>query len=96
MLALLLVVFINFVGIGALIPVIPYTIVAELGYSETVMSALLAAFSLAMFISNPILGRLSDRFGRKKTLIISIALMVAGNFWCALSHDIYSLFAARI
>lgn len=96
MLALLLVVFINFVGIGALIPVIPYTIVAELGYSETVMSALLAAFSLAMFISNPILGRLSDRFGRKKMLIISIAIMVAGNFWFALSNDIYSLFAARI
>jgi len=96
MLALLLVVFINFVGIGALIPVIPYTIVAELGYSETVMSALLAAFSLAMFISNPILGRLSDRFGRKEMLIISIAIMVAGNFWFALSNDIYSLFAARI
>ena len=96
MVALLLVVFINFVGIGALIPVIPYTIVAELGYSETVMSALLASFSLAMFISNPILGRLSDRFGRNKLLIVSIGIMVAGNFWFAMSNDIVSLFAARI
>ena len=96
MVALLMVVFINFVGIGALIPVIPYTIVAELGYSETVMSALLASFSLAMFISNPILGRLSDRFGRNRLLILSIAIMVIGNLWFALSNDIYSLFAARI
>ena len=38
---LLLVVFIDFVGIGALIPILPYTIIDELGYSESVMTALL-------------------------------------------------------
>ena len=96
MIALLLVVLINFVGIGALIPVIPYTVVDEFGYSETIMSALLASFSLAMFLSNPVLGRLSDQFGRRRLLIIALALNTVAHLWFALSEDIVSLFAARI
>ncbi len=40
MFALLLITFVNFVGIGALIPVLPYTVIENLGYSETVMTAL--------------------------------------------------------
>ena len=54
--ALLLVVFINFVGIGALIPVLPYTVIETLGLSATVMTLLLASFAMAMFLSNPLLG----------------------------------------
>ncbi|MBT5729652.1 MAG: MFS transporter, partial [Alphaproteobacteria bacterium] len=45
MAGLLLVVFINFVGIGALIPILPFTVVDQLGYSESVMTLLLASFS---------------------------------------------------
>ena len=56
---LLLVVFINFVGIGALIPVLPYTVIETLGLSATLMTLLLASFAFAMFLSNPLLGRLS-------------------------------------
>ena len=37
---LLMVVFINFVGIGALIPILPYTVIDQLGYSEIVMTSL--------------------------------------------------------
>ena len=54
---LLVVVFINFVGIGALIPVLPYTVIETLGILETVMTLLLASFAMAMFLSNPLLGR---------------------------------------
>ena len=54
---LLLVVFINFVGIGALIPVLPYTVIETLGLSASVMTLLLASFAMAMFLSNPLLGR---------------------------------------
>ena len=39
---LFLIVFINFVGIGALIPVLPFTVIDGLGHSEIVMTALLA------------------------------------------------------
>ena len=60
MLILLLVVVINFVGVGALIPVLPYTVIETLGLSATVMTLLLASFAMAMFLSNPILGRRLD------------------------------------
>ena len=54
MLVLLLVVFVNFVGIGALIPVLPYTVIETLGLSATTMTLLLASFAFAMFLSNPL------------------------------------------
>ncbi len=69
---LLIVVFVNFVGVGALIPVLPYAVIDEAGSSETVMTLLLASFALAMMIGSPILGRLSDYFGRRRVLIWSI------------------------
>ena len=96
MFALLLITFVNFVGIGALIPVLPYTVIENLGYSETVMTALLASFALAMFVANPILGRLSDRVGRQPVLLVSLVIGTAAHLWFALSNDIISMFAARI
>ena len=93
---LLLVVFIDFVGIGALIPILPYTVIDELGYSETVMTALLACFSLAMFIGNPLQGRLSDKIGRKPVLMGSLAVATIAHFTFAFSEHIILLFVARI
>ena len=93
---LLLIVFIDFVGIGALIPILPYTVIDELGYSETVMTALLASFSLAMFIGNPILGRLSDKLGRKPVLMGSLAVATIAHLTFAFSEQIAVLFVARI
>ena len=61
---LFLIVFINFVGIGALIPVLPFTVIDGLGHSEIVMTALLANFAFAMFVANPVLGRISDTLDR--------------------------------
>ena len=93
---LLLVVFINFVGIGALIPVLPYTVIETLGMSATVMTLLLASFAFAMFLSNPLLGRLSDYIGRRPVLVFSLAVNVLAHMWFALSDDIIHMFAARI
>ena len=61
---LLLIVFVNFVGIVALIPVLPYAVIDEAGGSETIMALLMASFAFAMFVGSPILGALSDRLGR--------------------------------
>ena len=93
---LLLVVFINFVGIGALIPVLPYTVIETLGLSATVMTLLLASFAMAMFLSNPLLGRLSDKIGRRPVLIASLFINALAHLWFAFSDDILQMFAARI
>ena len=96
MFALLLVVFINFVGIGALIPILPFTVVDTLGQSATVMTALLASFALAMFVANPILGWLSDQIGRRSVLVVSLLVGALAHLWFAFSYDIVHMFAARI
>ena len=93
---LLLVVFINFVGIGALIPVLPYTVIETLGLSASVMTLLLASFAMAMFLSNPLLGRLSDHIGRRPVLIASLFVNALAHLWFAFSDDIIQMFAARI
>ncbi len=93
---LLLIVFINFVGIGALIPILPFTVIDGLGHSEVVMTALLASFAFAMFLANPVLGRLSDRLGRRPVLLISLFIGTAAHFWFAMTNDILQMFAARI
>ena len=93
---LLLVVFINFVGIGALIPVLPYTVIETLGLSASVMTLLLASFAMAMFLSNPLLGRLSDHIGRRPVLIASLFVNALAHLWFAFSNDIIPMFAARI
>ena len=93
---LLLIVGINFIGVGALIPVLPYTVIEMLGLPASVMTMLLASFALAMFIANPILGRLSDHYGRRRVLFLSLVVSALAHLWFALSADILSMFASRI
>ncbi len=93
---LLLIVGINFIGVGALIPVLPYTVIEMLGLPASVMTMLLASFALAMFVANPILGRLSDHYGRRRVLFLSLAISAAAHLWFALSTDILSMFVSRI
>lgn len=93
---LLLIVFVNFIGIGALIPVLPYAVIDEAGASETVMALLMASFAFAMFAGAPVLGSISDRFGRKKVLVISTLISAIGHLIFALTTDITIMFIARI
>jgi len=93
---LLLIVGINFIGVGALIPILPYTVIEMLGLPASVMTMLLASFALAMFVANPILGRLSDHYGRRRILFLSLAISAMAHLWFALSGDILSMFASRI
>ncbi|XDZ65094.1 MFS transporter [Alphaproteobacteria bacterium LSUCC0684] len=93
---LLLVVFVNFVGVGALIPVLPYAVIDEAGGSEFSMAMLMASFALAMFVGSPILGSLSDRIGRKKVLITSILITTIGYMIFALTTNLALMFVARI
>ena len=93
--ALLLVVFVNFVGIGALIPVVPFAVIDVAGGNETLMAWLLASYVLAMFIGAPVLGSLSDLYGRKAILVASILVEAMAHAAFALTSDLALMFAAR-
>lgn len=94
MLVLLLIVGINFVGVGALIPVLPLTVI-ENGYPASVMTLLLASYAFAMFVGNPVLGRVSDHYGRRLVLFISLAVGALAHVWFAFSGDIVMMFLSR-
>lgn len=93
---LLLVVFVNFIGVGALIPILPYAVIDVAGGSETTMALLMASFAISMFFGAPILGMISDRIGRRKVLYSSVLVSTIGHLIFALTTDLTIMFAARI
>ncbi|RIV17859.1 MFS transporter [Fibrisoma montanum] len=87
-------VFLDLVGVGIANPIIaPLLLRPESGmlpasYTETertlLLGVLIAVFSIAGFFSGPLLGALSDRYGRKKVLLASLSLTFTGYLVFAL------------
>jgi MFS transporter, DHA1 family, tetracycline resistance protein len=94
-LVLFLVVFVNLVGFGIVIPLLPFY-GEHYGASPDEVALLLASYSAAQFVTAPIWGRASDRWGRKPILIASLAGTVASYLWLAYASDLAHLFWARI
>ncbi|MEO1442749.1 MAG: MFS transporter, partial [Chloroflexota bacterium] len=66
----LFIVFIDLMGLTILIPILPYYALS-FNAGTAVIGMLVASYPLMQFISGPILGALSDRFGRKPVLAIA-------------------------
>src|SRR5688572_7776174 len=64
LLVIFLTVFVNLVGFGIIIPLLPFY-AETFGASPVVIGLLFAAYSLAQLAAAPVLGALSDRFGRR-------------------------------
>jgi multidrug resistance protein len=92
-----IVLFINFVNALSLIALILniYTYGKHFGLSDFQTSFLFAVYSIAQFLAAPIIGKLSDRFGRKPLLIISLAGTVIANFIVGTANTATVLFIAR-
>jgi multidrug resistance protein len=86
--------FINSLSFTILIPTI-YQYGREFQLSDVETSFLFAIFSIAQFFATPIIGKLSDRFGRKPLLIISLAGTVIGNLLAGTAPNAIVLFFAR-
>ena len=92
---LFLIVFTDLVGFGIVIPLLP--LYAEHFHpAPWVFGLLMAAYSAMQFVFSPILGRLSDRVGRRPVLLISLAGSVTGFVLFALAHSLAWLFASRL
>ena len=72
LLPLFSVVFVDMLGFGLILPLLPY-IAANWGATPAVIGLIGAAYPLGQFIGAPLVGRFSDRFGRKPLLLFSIA-----------------------
>ncbi len=82
-----LTVFLDMIGFGIVIPLLPFY-VRSMGGSAEIVGLLLGSFSLTQMVATPILGRLSDRFGRRRVIVTSLA----GN---VLSMVIFAIAAER-
>lgn len=92
---ILLTVFIDVIGIGIVIPILPFY-VAGFSSSPLLITSLFAVYALCSFFSAPVIGTLSDRFGRRPLLIISIFSTAIGWFVFAAAPNILFLFIGRI
>jgi len=87
--------FIDLVGFGIVIPVLP--LYAErMHASPAIIGLLLAAYSAMQFVFAPILGKLSDRVGRRPVLLGSIVGSSIGFLIMGLAGSLWLLFVARI
>ncbi len=92
---IILTVLIDVIGMGVIIPVLPFY-VESFGASPFIVTTLFAAFAMFSFISGPFLGALSDRIGRRPVLIFSIASTAIGWYVFASAHSLWILFLGRI
>ena len=76
MYALFLVVFSNLLGFGIIIPLLPYY-AENFGANPNEVTLLMASYSLMQLIFSPIIGKISDIYGRKKILILCLIGSVA-------------------
>src|SRR3954465_5167455 len=90
-----LTIFVNLVGFGIIIPLLPFY-AETFGASPLTIGLLFASFSLSQLLASPILGDLSDRWGRRPVLIFSLLGTVVSFVMLALAHSLAMLFAARI
>jgi multidrug resistance protein len=95
LLIIFLTIFVNLVGFGIIIPLLPFY-AETFGASPLVIGLLFAVFSLCQLVAAPALGAWSDRYGRRPVLVFSLAGTVVSFVMLALAHSVVMLFAARI
>nr|SFZ89128.1 permease of the major facilitator superfamily [Loigolactobacillus rennini] len=81
-------------GIGLVIPVMPF-IKNELHLTATDMGIMSALFAFAQFVASPIVGRLSDRIGRKPVLAVGLFLFMFSEVLFALTNKLYMFNISR-
>ena len=86
---------IDLIGFGIVLPILP-RYARDLSISPTTIGLIVGSFSLAQMLFAPIMGRLSDRFGRKPVLIFSLCGTAVGSLLTGLAGPVWLLFLGRV
>ncbi|MCU7496401.1 MAG: MFS transporter [Ignavibacteria bacterium] len=89
-------VFIDLMGFGILIPILPTFASKDLGISDFGIGILFSSFSFVQFIFNPILGRVSDKYGRRPVILLSLMSTASSYIIFSFSHSFLLLLLSRI
>src|SRR6266478_5369909 len=97
LLVIFITIFIDLVGFGIVIPVLPFYVEGT-RFNATARSVglLFASYSVMQLVFTPVLGRLSDRYGRKPVLLLSIIGTGIGFLILGFAKTLWMLFAGRI
>jgi len=90
-----IIVFIDLLGFGLILPLLPYY-AETFGATPTVVGLLVASYAAAQLLGAPVLGRLSDKYGRRPILLVSIFGTVMGFMLLGVAKTLIILFISRI
>lgn len=109
LLIIFLTVFIDMLGVGVIIPVIPviffdpdtslFAVEVSNTYRSVMYGLLIACFPFMQFFGAPLLGTISDRYGRKPILMLSLIGTLLGYLlfaWAILNQNLILLFISRM
>jgi DHA1 family tetracycline resistance protein-like MFS transporter len=97
---ILAIVFLDALSFGLIFPVLPKLVLSlasgDTGYAARAFGLMAAAWSLMNFVGSPVLGALSDRFGRRPVILISAFGLAFDFLVMALAPSLAWLFVGRI
>src|SRR6266516_3672753 len=97
LLVIFITVFIDLVGFGIVIPVLPYYAEGtRFNATPRMVGVLFASYSIMQLVFSPVLGRLSDKYGRRPVLLLSILGTSLGFLILGLATTLWMLFLGRI
>src|SRR5947209_7344134 len=92
---ILFTIFLDLLGIGLIFPIGPFY-AATFGANAFEVGLLFTSYSVAQFLTIPILGALSDRFGRRPILLTCIAAEAAGYLLFGSASSLGLLYTSRL
>lgn len=93
---LFIIVLIDLIGFGIIIPILPLYAEARFAAGDVQITLLIAAFSAAQFLAAPVLGRLSDAFGRRPVLILSQIGTMISFVVLGFANSLFLLYLGRV
>ncbi|PRP96500.1 Tetracycline resistance protein, class B [Enhygromyxa salina] len=87
--------FLDLMGFGIILPILPFY-AESMHATETMVALLSTAFSAAQFVMAPVLGRISDRYGRRPVMLVSIAGSIASALVLGFANALWLVFVARV
>ncbi len=92
-----IIVFVDLVGFGMVIPILPiYAQTAPFFANPFEIGLVVSIYSWMQFVFSPILGRLSDRYGRRPVLFVSLLGSAVGYVVLGLANTLFLVFVGRI
>jgi len=95
MLIVFLVIVLDLIGFGIMVPILAYYVV-QLGGGPELATFCMALYAIGMLISTPILGRLSDFHGRRPILMLSMVGAIIGYLMLGFAESLWVVALSRL